>query len=75
MKDRMDAIVGAMYNAFECKPPEVCYNDTLSLSFYNDENSVPFTEDSMWLFDTTPRSEQIQEIVEQEYREIIKNMV
>lgn len=73
MKDRMDAIVGAMYNAFECKPREVNYNDTYSLSYLNsDANVAQFTEDSSWLFDQDSRSEQIKEIVDQEYKNMME---
>lgn len=72
-KDRLDAIVGSLYNCLECVPREVCYNDTYSLSFYNSESSVPFTEDSAWLFDQDTRSEQIKEIIDQEYKNMMKN--
>ena len=74
MKDRMDAVVGAMYNAFECKPRQVNFDDTYALSYLNsDANVAQFTEDSAWLFDQDSRAEQIKEIVEQEYKDIMKN--
>lgn len=74
MKDRMDAVVGAMYNAFECKPRQVNFDDTYALSYLNsDANIAQFTEDSAWLFDQDSRAEQIKEIVEQEYKDIMKN--
>ena len=73
MKDRMDAIVGAMYNAFQCKPIEVNYNDTYSLSYLNSNaNVAQFTEESSWLFDQDSRSEQIKEIVDQEYKNMME---
>jgi hypothetical protein len=69
----MDAVVGAMYNAFECKPQEVNYNDTYALSYLNSDNDAPFTEESSWLFDQDSRSEQIKEIIDQEYKNMMKN--
>ena len=73
MKDRMDAIVGSLYNALECVPQEVNYNDTYALSYLNSDNDAPFTEESSWLFDQDSRAEQIKEIIDQEYKNMMKN--
>lgn len=45
MKDRMDAIVGAMYNAFECDKGGVNTEDLYRLSSYNTEDDVMFSDE------------------------------
>lgn len=72
-KDRMDAVVGALMNALECKPREVNFNDTYALSYLNSQdNNTPFTEESSWLFDETDRQKQIHDIVDVEYKNMMK---
>ena len=67
-KDLCDSVVGALYNAFESKEKVINNEDTLSLSYYNSNGNIAhFTEDSSWLFEEDRRSEQIKEIMEQEY--------
>ena len=76
MKDRMDAIVGALRNAQQCAPQEVNYNDTYALSYLNsDYNSAPFTEESSWLFEEGSRDMQVKEIMAQELKQISKQML
>ena len=73
-KDVCDSVVGSLYNCFECAPRQVNFDDTYALSYLNsDANIAQFTEDSAWLFDQDSRAEQIKEIVEQEYKDIMKN--
>lgn len=73
-KDVCDSVVGSLYNCFECAPRQVNFDDTYALSYFNsDANVAQFTEDSAWLFDQDARAEQIKEIVEQEYKDIMKN--
>ena len=67
-KDVMDSVVASLFSASKTKDTHVNNDDTLSLSYYNSNgNMAKFTEDSSWLFEEDRRSEQIKEIMEQEY--------
>lgn len=45
MKDRMDAVVGALYNAYECGVTEYNPQDIMSLSMHNPTETLTYRED------------------------------
>lgn len=45
MKDRMDAVVGALYNAYECGVTEYNPQDILSLSMHNPTETLTYHDD------------------------------
>lgn len=72
-KDVCDSVVGSLYNCLECAPKQVNYEDTYSLAYLNsDANIAQFTEESSWLFDQDSSVEQVKEIIDQEYKNMMK---
>ncbi len=72
-KDVCDSCVGSLYNAFEVAPPQVNFEDTYALSYLNsNQNNVPFTEESSWLFETGSVNDQVKEILNQEMQAMLK---
>ena len=72
-KDVCDSVVGALYNCLEVASPQVNFEDTYALSYLNsNQNNAPFTEESLWLFETGSVNDQVKEILNQEMQAMLK---